>query len=296
VCRGDTVHDRQQPHDALMELAVDYERPLRGTWRWQVYAGLAGEPALGPPGYAHRLSAMHNPIAPVTHHWADAMHATFGVVTAALHNGRWKAEASVFNGREPDDRRVDLDLGAFDSVAGRVSFLPTDRLALQISVARLREPTAAFLGQPQDATARATASITYHRELGTGTWATTAAYGVNRARELILGAPFDVTTAAVLLESSITIAERHTMFTRIESVGMPAHHLHAHEYGAAVFSAGKVQAGYVRHLRSRRGIVPGVGAAAALSVVPAALAPHYSGRVAPTFSVFVTARAAPHRM
>ena len=49
VCAGDTIHDRQQQHDLFMELAVDYDRRLRGGWRWQVYAGLAGEPALGPP-------------------------------------------------------------------------------------------------------------------------------------------------------------------------------------------------------------------------------------------------------
>ena len=49
VCQGDTIHDRQQQHDLLMELAVDYDRRLRGAWRWQAYAALAGEPALGPP-------------------------------------------------------------------------------------------------------------------------------------------------------------------------------------------------------------------------------------------------------
>lgn len=29
VCDGDTIHDRQQPHDLVMELAVNYERSLR---------------------------------------------------------------------------------------------------------------------------------------------------------------------------------------------------------------------------------------------------------------------------
>ena len=123
VCDGDTIHDRQQPHDFIMELAVDYDRVLRGNWRWQVYAGLAGEPALGPPGYPHRASAMANPAGPLTHHWLDSTHTTFGLVTVGLHNQRWKAEMSAFNGREPDESRVDLDLGAFDSFAGRVSWL-----------------------------------------------------------------------------------------------------------------------------------------------------------------------------
>ncbi|MGE0393560.1 MAG: hypothetical protein AB7P67_08340, partial [Vicinamibacterales bacterium] len=127
VCDDDTVHDRQQPHDLFMELAVDYDHHLRGSWRWQIYAGLAGEPALGPPGYPHRVSAMVNPIGPISHHWLDSTHVTFGVATAAAYSQRWKAEWSVFNGREPDERRADLDLGGFDSFAGRLSFLPTER-------------------------------------------------------------------------------------------------------------------------------------------------------------------------
>jgi hypothetical protein len=73
VCEGDTIHDRQHPHDFFMELAADYDRPLRGSWRWQVYGGLSGEPALGPVSFPHRVSAMLNPIAR-SHHWMDATH------------------------------------------------------------------------------------------------------------------------------------------------------------------------------------------------------------------------------
>jgi hypothetical protein len=90
VCEDDTIHDRQQPHDLFMELAVDYSRALTTNWRWQVYAGLAGEPALGPPGYPHRASANTNPIAPITHHWLEATRVTFGVVTMGVHNRRWR--------------------------------------------------------------------------------------------------------------------------------------------------------------------------------------------------------------
>ena len=201
VCDGDTIHDRQQPHDLFMELAVDYDRPLHGAWRWQVYAGLAGEPALGPPGYPHRVSAMANPIGPVTHHWLDSTHVAFGVVTVGVNNQRWKAELSAFNGRAPDEGRVALDLGALDSVAGRVSFLPTDRLALQVSAARLRDATTEFPVRSDPAT-RFTASAVYHVPLGLrGIWATTLAYGVNHSRDIVSGAVLDATTAAALLET-----------------------------------------------------------------------------------------------
>lgn len=51
MCEGDTIHDRQHPHELFMKLAAEYERPLRGSLRWQIYAGLSGEPALAPPGF-----------------------------------------------------------------------------------------------------------------------------------------------------------------------------------------------------------------------------------------------------
>ena len=82
VCEGDTIHDRQHPHDAFMEIAAEYDRPLRGDVRWQIYGGLAGEPALGPAGFPHRASALLNPIAPIAHHSLDSTHITFGLITA----------------------------------------------------------------------------------------------------------------------------------------------------------------------------------------------------------------------
>lgn len=296
VCEGDTTHDRQQPHDLFMELAVDYDRPLRGTWRWQIYAGLAGEPALGPPGYPHRASAMTNPTGPITHHWLDSTHVTFGLVTASVHNQRWKAEGSVFNGREPDERRHDLDLGRFNSVAARLSFLPTDRLALQVSGARLREPGTDFPFPDQDPVTRLTASAVYHRPLGSGLWATTIAYGANHARDVIAAGILDATTSAGLVESSVTVSGGHTVFARGEIVGMPAHHLHAHEYSLSVFAVGKLQAGYVRHLKPRKGLTPGIGGTAAISLLSPELAPRYSGRTAASFGLFINLQAARHQM
>jgi len=297
VCETDTIHDRQQQHDLLMELAVDYDRRLRGAWRWMVYAGLAGEPALGPPGYTHRLSAMNNPIGPITHHWLDSTHVTYGLVTIGVHNQRWKAEASAFNGREPDNSRVDVDLGAFDSVAGRLSFLATDRLAVQVSAARMRDAGTEFPFPDQDPVTRVTASAAYHVPLArNGIWATTAAYGAMHARQTVIGGLLDATTSAAFLESSVTIAERHTLFGRAEVGDLPAHHLHAHEYVASVFAVGKVQFGYVRHLKAAKGLVPGIGGTVGVSFLPSELAPRYSGRAAPSLGVFLSLQAARHRM
>ena len=297
ICGGDTIHDRQQPHDLFMELSAEYERRLRGAWRWQLYAGLAGEPALGPPGYLHRASAMANPAGPLTHHWLDGTHVSFGVMTLGVHNQRWKVETSAFNGREPDEGRTALDLGAFDSAAARLSFLPTEGWALQVSGATLRSARTDFIGQPRRPVVRVTASATYHRTIGTsGIWATTLAYGQNHATENTPLAVLDATTAAGLVESSVTVSDRHTLFGRGEIVDMPAHHLHAHEYGASVFAVGKVQLGYVRHLAVRKGVRPGIGGAMSISLVPPQLAPRYAGSTVPGFSLFFNLQPARHRM
>lgn len=294
MCDGDTIHDRQQAHDLFMELAVDYDRPLRGAWRWQEYAGLAGEPALGPPGYPHRAAAMANPLGPMTHHWLDSTHVTF---TVGVHDQRWKVEFSAFNGREPDESRVDLDLGSFDSMASRLSLLPTERLSLQVSAARLREASADFPFPNQDPATRVTASAMYHVPLGErGIWATTLAYGANHAHESVSSELLDATTGGALLESSATFSDRHTVFVRGEVGGMPAHHLHALEYSTSVFAVGKVQFGYVRHLRTTKGLLPGIGGIFAVSLLPPELAPRYSGRAAPSLGVFFSLQAARHQM
>jgi hypothetical protein len=296
ICEGDTIHDRQHPHDLFMELADDYDHPLRESLRWQVYAGLAGEPALGPSAFPHRVSAIANPVAPISHHWLDSSHITFGVITTGIYHRRWKAEMSLFNGREPDDGRADLDLAALDSVSARFSFLPTLRLAIQVSAGHLNEAEAEFAPQPRTDLDRFTASATYHRTSGQDVWAATLAYGINSGVEIIPGAEVDLTTHALLLEGSVTFAERHTWFGRAEVVGKPAHDLHAHEYADRVFAVGKLQAGYARAFKPWRRLVPSVGGSVSLAIVPPELEPRYTRQVAPGFGVFVSIRPARHVM
>lgn len=77
---------------------------------------------------------------------------------------------------------------------------------------------------------------------------------------------------------------------------MPAHHLHAHEYSLSVFAVGKVQFGYVRHLKATKGLVPGIGGTVALSFLSPELAPRYFGRTAPSFGVLLSLQAARHQM
>jgi hypothetical protein len=294
ACEGDTIHDRQHPHDLFMELAADYDRELRGRLRWTVYGGLAGEPALGPVGFPHRPSAALNPIAPIGHHWLDATHLVFGVVTAGIYDSRWKAEVSAFNGREPDEHRFGLDLAPLDSFSGRLSFLPTPRLALQISAGHLKEAELEFEPQPRADVARFTASATYHRPLAGGVWASTLAMGLNSAREPIPEGSFDARTLAWLFETTAALSDRDTFFGRIEIVEKPAHDLHAHEFPTSIFTVAKLQAGYVREFGRWSRAATGIGASASVSLVPPELESRYGGSAAPGFGVFFSLRPRGH--
>ena len=287
LCEGDEIHDKQHPHDLFMEMAVSFDRPLTRSVRWEVYGALAGEPALGPAAFPHRLSAMPNPISPITHHWVDATHISFGVVTTGVYTARWKAEASVFNGRDPDEARYDFDLGPLDSVAGRVSFLPTETLALQVSAGRLREAEQSSIGGPATNVVRLTSSATYHRGFGgRNLWATTVAWGANQE----LGE----TTHGVLVESAAMFSERHAWFGRLELNGKPAHDLHIHEF-PGVFVVGKAQVGYTRYLDAQRGLRPGVGGFVSAAFVPDLLRPRYGG-VGVGVGLLLTLRSAQHQM
>jgi hypothetical protein len=286
-CNGEPIHDQQHQHDAFMEIAATYDRPLRGTTRWQVYGGPAAEPALGPVAYPHRLSAMPNLLAPITHHWLDATHITFGVLTGAVYANRWKAEASVFNGREPDEQRTGFDLAPLDSVSGRVSFLPNANLALQVSVGRLADAEPADDAGPGIDVTRVTASATHHRAFGQGSlWASTAAWGRN--------AESGHATNAFLVETSLTLDDRDAWYGRFEVVGKTTHDLDVP--GDEIFTVSKVQGGYTRYLPAWSGLRAGVGGTATAGFVPRALEPLYGGRVAAGFGVFVTLRPAVMRM
>lgn len=297
MCEEDTIHDRQHPHDLLMEIAADVDRPLHGSSRWQVYGGLAGEPALGPVSFPHRFSSIANPVAPITHHWLDATHISFGLITAAVYDRRWKAEASLFNGREPDEDRADLDLGPLDSLSGRLSVMPSGALVLQASAGHLEENEQEFPPEPRADVDRFTASATYHRRTSDGLWATTAAYGLNAEVEVVPGQRRRIVTQAGLLESSLSLGDRHTWYGRLELAQKTGHDLHAHEFPERVFVVGKGEIGYERSLTTWRGLVPGAGGAFSLSVVPPDLEARYSQRpMSPGFVIYFSLRPKAHSM
>lgn len=286
LCDGEAIHDRQHPHDLVMELAATYDRPLARGVHLQLYGGPVGEPALGPVAFMHRVSAMPNPLAPITHHWFDSTHIAYGVATGGLYSQRWKAEASVFNGREPDDHRTDFDFGPMDSWSGRLWFVPTRQWAFQASGGHLKDAEQNAVGEPRVSVDRVTASATYHRALhASRIWANTFGWG----RNLEHG---HEATNALLLESSLMLDDRDTAYARVEWSEKSAHDLVVP--GEQVLTVAKLQGGYTRSLGTWAGLTPGIGAAASAGIVPADLRSVYGSRVNAGFSVYLTVHPAAH--
>jgi hypothetical protein len=168
-----TLLDRQHSHDFFMELSGSYSNQLTATDSMFVYAGLPGEPAFGPPAFMHRPAAAASPEAPITHHWFDSTHITFGVVTMGWVRGGFKLEASRFRGREPDENRFDIETGELDSTAVRASWNPNDNWALQASWADVTSPEQLEPGMDQT---RWSVSSLYTGDVGGGEVSYTAAF------------------------------------------------------------------------------------------------------------------------
>ena len=285
LCDGAPIVDKQHPHDLFMELGATYDRPLTPSLGLQIYGSLAGEPALGPVAFPHRVSAMPNPLAPLSHHWLDATHIAFGVLTGGVYSRQWKLEGSIFNGREPDDERYDFDFGALDSFSARGWFLPTDRWALQLSAGHLTEAEEGHEGEPRVDVDRITASATYHHPFreGSSIWASTVGLGRNTED--------DETTTFVLAETNVTFDEQDTYFGRLEIGRKSAHDLDVPD-SAEIFTVSKLQVGYVRYLEAWNSLKPGVGATVSMSLVPTALESVYGQRATFGFGLFVTLRPA----
>ncbi len=155
--------DRQHPHDFLMELAAVYSHSLSEAASVFLYAGYPGEPALGPPTFMHRFSGIDNPEAPLGHHWLDATHITFGVLTGGVVWNTFKIEGSVFNGREPDEHRWNFDPLRLNSTSLRLTWNPTANWSMQASWGSLNSPEAL---EPDIDQQRITASVSYNRTAG----------------------------------------------------------------------------------------------------------------------------------
>jgi YtkA-like len=263
--QGEAITNRQHPHDFIMELAAAYSAPLSKTTVLSVYAAPVGEPALGPPAFMHRLSAIDNPEAPLGHHWQDSTHVTSGVVTLGLAQEKWKIEGSVFTGREPDENRWDIDQPRFDSWSARFWLNPHPSWSFQVSYGFLRSPEAL---QPLVDQRRVTASATYHRMIGDKSYsATTFVWGRNIKNERgYSGFSMD----SFLIESTYSFGGRRSLFTRFERVEKDDLFGDAHVHGqyADIHTVHRFSLGGVENLPIPGPFDLGLGASFGIPVIP----------------------------
>jgi hypothetical protein len=256
---GEPLVDRQHPHDLFMELAARVDVDVAPGTTAFLYGGPVGEPALGPSAFMHRASARLNPEAPITHHWFDSTHITYGVVTAGLAGRLWQIEASAFRGEEPDEDRWDIETPRLDSWSIRATLTPSPNWALQVSHGRLDQPEALHPGQDE---ARTTASAHYNSGKGL------AALAAFSAKDRIPGK----TLTAWLGEVNWDMTERHTLFGRFETVEndelFPDHADPLHD---RPFRVSKLQAGYAYTLPLGRNLGLSAGGSVARFFKPAAL-------------------------
>ena len=270
--------DRQHPHDLFMELAATYSYPLNTDSSAFGYFGLPGEPALGPTAFMHRYSAMDNPEAPITHHWLDSSHVTFGVATLGYIWRDLKLEGSAFRGREPNQYRWDIEKPDFDSFSTRLSFNPSRDWALQVSYGHIVSPEQLTPDVNQN---RLTASASWNWRAWDAPGQTTFAYGQDRNRP---GRTLD----AFLLESAVHVAKIHTVFGRAERVAKDEL-FDAGPLSGSVFTVGKISLGYVYDFARWKRSQWGVGGVGSVIVIPQALKSAY-GSAPTSFMLFVRAK------
>jgi hypothetical protein len=256
--------DRQHPHDLFMELAASYSISSERNAAF-VYAGLPGEPALGPPTFMHRFSGMDIPESPITHHWLDSSHITFGVLTAGLVLADLKLEASRFTGREPDQHRLDIEEPHLDSHSFRATWNPRPSTSLQASYGRIESPEQLAPDVDVD---RTTISAAWQRQGSGSQWGSMLAWGRNRAHP---GHILD----AWLLESTLRWRDRHTAFTRIERVEKDELFEESDPRAGRVFTVGRIGAGYIVDFLHAPEHIGGLGVSGSISLVPAALEDDY---------------------
>lgn len=283
--RGEQLHDRQHPHDFISELAGTYSYKFDNKNSVFFYAGLPGEPALGPPMYLHRPSGMNNPDAPIGHHWQDATHITYGVLTAGFTHDKFKFEASAFNGTEPDENRWAFDSPKLNSFSGRLSYNPTREWAFQISHGYLKYPERS---EPDlKVMRRTTASAIYNKSFSENrNWANTFVWGRNSSDE--------GNNNSFLYESNYEF-DKNSIFGRLERVQKNAHELVLEEpHPEGNLWLGAYSVGYLREIIKDKGLDVGVGGMATFNTNPSSIAPFYGGTTHGGWQFFVRIR--PSRM
>jgi len=288
---GAPIHDRQHPHDLFMELAAQYARPISPRLGVSLYLAPVGEPSVGPVSFPHRPSAVNDPLAPISHHWQDATHITFGVVTLGVFTHTCKIEGSTFNGREPDENRTNFDYAGrrLDSYSARLSCNPGSRWSVSGWYAYLASPDA--LNPDQSVRRFGAAILTEQRWAGRGKWSSALIYGANQYEGV--AAP----DGSVLLESNVDFNGRDAVFGRAEYVRKSGADLAVPSVpGQALYDLGSLTLGYHRRVTSWGAVQFGLGALGIADLVPQGLGGTYGSRTPLGLVVYASLQSAGSRM
>jgi hypothetical protein len=283
---GETAHgvplvDRQHPHNLFSEVAGSYSHPLSKVWSAYLYGGPVGEPALGGVMYLHRASGMEIPEAPITHHWFDSTHISFGVITLGLvNNDAWKLEGSVFNGHEPGENRYTIGPEGLNSASGRLSFNPSREWSFQTSYGYLSSPEQLSPGVNEH---RITFSAGYSHDFSRRDNLSATAYFGQNVTE---GSSHP--SNAFLAEATYYHANE-AFFARFERVNKDE----LYNIPPADYTINKLLLGDVHNFFSHDQLDYGFGAYVGLYSFPGSLVPYY-GRNPVTVGVFFRLR--PSRM
>ena len=201
---------------------------------------------------------------PITHHWLDSTHITFGVLTAGYINGDVKIEASRFRGREPDQDRYNIETGELDSTAVRVSWNPTQNWALQASWADVVSPEQL---EPDVDVTKWSASALYTQKIGDGELSLTGAFARKDNSE-------NVTLDAWLGEASFKPNADWTIFSRVEAIETDELGLIHH---GPVEEVQRATLGVSRDFRLSDHVTFALGASATQNWTSGALSPLYDG-------------------
>lgn len=264
---GRPIIDAQHPHDFFMEVAAEYAHPLTDHTIGYIYAAPFGDPSLGPVAYPHRTSASEIPQAALGHHTEDSTHIAGSVLTIGAQSGMFGYAFSGFHGREPDEKRWDIDTGRIDSWAARVTFDPSPNWTAQLSTGHLKNPEAAEPGDIQ----RTTASVAYSQTSTVGQWDTSLVFGHNRKSEGQDG-------SAWLAESVLRFGGVNYVTGRAESVDKDE--LFAEQnvplaIKSGVFRVGALTIGYSRDVVTTGLLAGAIGANITAYSVPRTIKPYY---------------------
>jgi len=233
---GERLIDHQHPHDLFDELSVGYTYELSEDADVFGYAAYPGEPALGPPTFMHRPSALNDPDAPLGHHWQDATHVTFGVGTFGFRYKNLKIDGSVFNGREPDEERYNFDKLSLNSYSYRVSVNPSANWALQFSQGFIQSPE---ILEPGVDVTRTTASAVFSKKIKNGhQYDASFVWGYNHRTD-------GHNEHSVLLEDNHKLG-KNNLYSKYEFVQKSSEELRLDTLGDAEFNIHAFTTGYNR--------------------------------------------------